>query len=178
MLTLSRGNQVKSYFELHTGTSIASAKLKDHDTTPETGTHSKTRQGILPSNHALVYSCVHGQGMAGGKENVEALDVCHPHITAFICTVVAAVAARAAARVHKLCTGHWEARQRMGLKKMPPAQHTLKKKAFKQIKQVEHMRPLCYRPPSLGFPQWSCAPLLANVHIAGLFFFFNWWTLD
>lgn len=106
MLTLSRGNQVKSYFELHTGTSIASAKLKDHDTTPETGTHSKTRQGILPSNHALVYSCVHGQGMAGGKENVEALDVCHPHITAFICTVVAAVAARAAARVHKLCTGH------------------------------------------------------------------------
>ena len=44
-------------------------------------------------------------GGRGGKK-VEALDVYHPHITAFFCTVVAAVAATAAAQVHKLCKGH------------------------------------------------------------------------
>ena len=44
-------------------------------------------------------------GGPGGKK-VEALDVYHPHITAFFCTVVAAVAATAAAQVHKLCKGH------------------------------------------------------------------------
>lgn len=42
-------------------------------------------------------------GGPGGKEKVEALDVYHPHITAFFCT---AVAATAAAQVHKLCKGH------------------------------------------------------------------------
>lgn len=41
-----------------------------------------------------------------GKEKVAALDVYHPHTTAFLCTVVAAVAATAAAQGHKLCTGH------------------------------------------------------------------------